>query len=119
MSTEDFQKAIKGTIIKYKEIIFGIDTPTCTECLNELRKQPVIDRIVYRKKLLEDNVRKLTRDNIAGDGETMIDKKSCEVLWTVVDYLIYYALSIIGTTDVWSICHFSKRNPVCLHFFIV
>ena len=49
MSTEDFQKAIKGTIIKYKEIIFGIDTPTYTESLNELRKQPVIDRIVYRK----------------------------------------------------------------------
>ena len=86
MSTEDLQKAIKGTIIKYKEIIFGVDTPVCTECLNELRKQQVINEVLYRKKLLGDTVRKPTMDNMAVDGEMMIHMKTVEVLWPEVDY---------------------------------
>ena len=86
MSTEDLQKAIKGTIIKYKEIIFGVDTPVCAECLNELRKQQVINEVLYRKKLLGDTVRKPTMDNMAVDGEMMIHMKTVEVLWPEVDY---------------------------------
>ena len=36
---EELVEAIKDTITGYKEIIFGLDTPTCMTCLNELRKQ--------------------------------------------------------------------------------
>ena len=43
MSREDLQKAIKDTLIKYKEIIFCADTPICTEHLNELRRLQVFD----------------------------------------------------------------------------
>ena len=35
---EIFKKVIKDTIIKYKEIIFGLDSYIGTECLNQLRK---------------------------------------------------------------------------------
>ena len=31
---EELEEAIKGTITRYKEIIFGSDTPTCMECLD-------------------------------------------------------------------------------------
>ena len=35
---EELPEAIKDTTTKYKEIIFGSDTPTCMACLDELRK---------------------------------------------------------------------------------
>ena len=38
MPTEYFQKAINSTIVEYKEIIFGVDSPICIEYLNELGK---------------------------------------------------------------------------------
>lgn len=63
-----FKKAIKDTIIEYKDIIFGVDSAISTESLNELRKQQVKNETVYRKKLLEDTVRKLAWDNIAENG---------------------------------------------------
>ena len=63
-----FKKAIKDIIIEYKDIIFGVDSAISTESLNELRKQQVNNETVYRKKLLEDTVRKLAWDNIAEDG---------------------------------------------------
>ena len=44
---EELEEAIKDTIAKYKEIIFGPGTPTCMECLDELRKQQAIDKKVY------------------------------------------------------------------------
>ena len=50
---EDLQKSIKNTIIKYKEIAFGVDTPICTEYLNVLLKQQVINEKAYREKLSE------------------------------------------------------------------
>lgn len=40
----DLQKAIKDTIIKYKEINFGIDSPICLECSNEPQKQQLTMR---------------------------------------------------------------------------
>ena len=40
---EELDEAIKDTITKYKEIIFGPDTPACMACLDELRRQQVID----------------------------------------------------------------------------
>ena len=40
---QELEKAIKDTIIKYKEIIFGVDSPISIKCLDELRKQQVIN----------------------------------------------------------------------------
>ena len=33
---KELEEAIKDTITKYKEIIFGVDSPVCMECLNKL-----------------------------------------------------------------------------------
>ena len=56
---KEFEEAIKGTITGYKEIIFGLDTPTCMACQDELRKQQIIDQKIYDQRLMEDTVRKL------------------------------------------------------------
>ena len=61
---EDLEEAIKETITKYKEIIFGSDTPTCMQCLDELRKQQAIDQKIYDQKLVEDAVRKLAWEGL-------------------------------------------------------
>ena len=57
--------------------------------MNELRNQQVIDKKVYDKKLMDDAVRKLARDelqkNIVMDGDVMIDRKTGEVLDPEVD----------------------------------
>ena len=53
-------------------------------CLDELRKQQVIDQKVYDQKLMEDTMRKLAweglQKNIVIDGDTMMDKRTSEVL---------------------------------------
>ena len=81
---EELKEAIKDTIKRYLEIIFGLDTPACVVCLNELRKQQIIDQKVYDQKLMEDTMKKLSREelqrNIVIDGDTMIDKRTGEVL---------------------------------------
>ena len=86
---EELEEAIKDTITEYKEIIFGSDTPACMACLDELRKQQIIDQHVYDQKLMEDTIRKLTweglQKNIVMDGDTMIDKRTGEVLNPEVD----------------------------------
>ena len=46
---EELEEAIKYTIRRYKEIIFGSHTPACMACLDELRKQQVIDQKVQIK----------------------------------------------------------------------
>ena len=81
---EELEEAIKDTIKRYKEIIFGSDTSTCMACLDELRKQQIIDQKIYDQKLMEDKIRKLAweglQKNIVMDGDTMINKRTCEVL---------------------------------------
>ena len=81
---EELEKAIKDTITVYKEIIFGSDTPACMTCLDELREQQIIDQKIYDQKLMEDMTRKLAWEgrqrNIVMDGDTMIDKRTGEVL---------------------------------------
>ena len=57
---QEFEKAIKDIVIKYKEIIFGVDSPICIKCLDELRKQQVLDEKVCDQKFMDDAVRKLT-----------------------------------------------------------
>ena len=86
---EELEEAIKDTIAMYKEIVFGSVTPACMTCLDELRKQQVIDQKIYDQKLMEDTMRKLAWEglhgNIVMDGDMMIDKKTDEVLDPEVD----------------------------------
>ena len=86
---EEPEEAIKDAIAGYKKIIFGPDTPACMACLDELRKQQVIDHKIYDQKLMEDSMRKLAweelQKNIIMDGDTMIDKRTDEVLDLEVD----------------------------------
>ena len=51
---QELEKAIKDTIIKSKEIIFGAYSAICIQCLDELCKQQVHDQ-----KLMDDAVKKL------------------------------------------------------------
>ena len=64
--------------------------PCVLKCLDELRKQQVIDEKVYDQKLMADTVRKLAWDelqkNIAIDGDMMIDRRTGEVLGLEVGY---------------------------------
>ena len=68
----------------YKDIIFGSDSPTCMACLEELRRQQVIDQKIYDQKLMENTMRKVTwgglQRNIVIDGDRMIVKMTAEVL---------------------------------------
>ena len=86
---EELEEAIKDTITMYKEIIFGSDTPAHMPCLEERRKQQVIDQEIYDQKLTEDTVKKVAweglQKNIVMDGDTMIDKRTGEVLGPEVD----------------------------------
>ena len=81
---EELEEAIKDTITRYKEIIFISDTPAFIACLDELRKQQIIDQYVFDQKLMEDTMRKIARKglqkDILVDGDTMIDKRTGEVL---------------------------------------
>ena len=73
---EELEEAIKDTITRYKEVIFGSDTPACMACLDKLRKQQVIDQKTYDQRLMEDTMRKLAWEglpkNILMDGNTNI-----------------------------------------------
>ena len=86
---EELEEAIKDTIPMHKEIIFSSDTPAFMACLDELRKQQAIDQHVYDQKLMEDTMRKLAweglQKNIVIDADTMIDKRTGEVLNPEVD----------------------------------
>ena len=58
-------------------------------CLNELRKQQIIHQHVNDQKLMDDTIRKLAweglQKNIVMDGDTMIDKRTGELLDPEVD----------------------------------
>ena len=86
---EELEEAMKDTIKGYKEIIFSSDTPACMACLDELWKQQAIDQHMYDQKLMEDTMRKLAweglQKNIVIDADTMIDKRTGEVLNPEVD----------------------------------
>ena len=59
MEKDQLKQAIKGTVERYKEIIFGSDV-ICKDYLNELKKQIKIDEYTHSKKLLEHTVRDLS-----------------------------------------------------------
>ena len=50
MLRENLKKAVKDTIIRYKKTIFDVDSPTCINCVHELRKQQIINKNVYDQK---------------------------------------------------------------------
>ena len=58
-------------------------------CLDELRKQQIIDQKIYDQNLMEDMMRKLAwetlQKNIVMDGNTIFDKRTGEVLNPEVD----------------------------------
>ena len=86
---EELEEAIKDTITGYKKIIFGSDTPAWMACLDKLRKQQVVDQKIYDQKLMEDTMRKLAweglQENIVMNDDTMVDKRTGEVLDPEVD----------------------------------
>ena len=61
---EELEEAIKDTITIYKEIILRSDTPVCMACLDELRKQHIIDEKIYNQKVMEDTMRKLAWESL-------------------------------------------------------
>ena len=77
---EELEEAIKDIIKEYREIIFGSDTPACMTCLDELRKQQVIDQHMYDQRLMDDTLMKLAweglQKNVARNDDTMIDKRT-------------------------------------------
>ena len=77
---DQLKQAIKDTVERYKELIFGSDV-ICKDCLKELKKQRKIDEYTHSKKLLEQTMPDLscqfvsdhcfhTRTSI--DGETTV-----------------------------------------------
>ena len=90
MKTKEELDAIKDTIKGYKEIISGSDTSVCMACLDELQEQQIIDQHVYDQRLMNDTIKKLAweglQKNTVMNGDTMIDKRTGEVLGPGVDY---------------------------------
>ena len=90
---EQLEEAIKDHITKYKEIIFGSDTLVCMACLDELRKQQVMDQKVYDQKVMENMMKKLAWEglqrNIVTDRDMIINKRTGEVLDPEVDSMYW------------------------------
>ena len=75
MNEDQLKQAIKDTVERYKELIFGSDV-ICKDCLNELKKQRKIDEYTHSKKLLEQTVRDLSCQFVrCFDTRTLIDGK--------------------------------------------
>ena len=59
-------------------------------CMDELQKQQVIYKKLYDQKLMVDTLRKFAGEedqkNIVMDGDTMIDRRTGEVLDPEVDF---------------------------------
>ena len=87
---EELEEAIKDIIKGYKEIIFDSDTPACMAFLDELRKQQIIDQHAYDQRLMDDTTRKLAWERLVirwmMNGDTLIDKRTGEVLGPEVDF---------------------------------
>ena len=84
-------KKPSGTPSQGKRTLFlGKVFPACMKCLDELRKQQVIDEKVYDQKFMDDTARKLAweslQKNMLMDGDTMIDRRTGELLGPEVDF---------------------------------
>ena len=78
---EELEEAIKDTIKKYKEIIFGSDTSTCMACLDELRKQQIIDQKIYDQKLMEETMRKLALEGLQKNTVMLMEDTMRKLAW--------------------------------------
>ena len=77
MKADQLKQAIKDTVERYKEVIFG-SVAICKDCLNELKKQRKIDEYTHYKKLLEQTVRDLSCQFVSDHcfhTRTLIDGK--------------------------------------------
>ena len=94
ISKEDRRKAIKNTIIKYKEIVFGVNSPICIKYLDELRKHHMIGKKVYDQKLMHDAEKKLvwkcSQKNTIVNGDMIIDIRTGEDVGPGVDYTLKF-----------------------------
>ena len=83
----------KDINIKYKDIVFSVDCPISTGCLDGLQKHQDVYKNVYKKKRMEDAVEKLAQNslhkNIAVDGDMLIGKRTGNILRPEVDYTCY------------------------------
>ena len=70
---EELEEAIKDTIKGYKEIIFGSGISTCMVCLDELRKQQIIDQYVYDQKLMNENKNKNNKSRMGRSSNKHCD----------------------------------------------
>ena len=81
-------EGLEDTIKGYKDI-FDSDTASFMLCLDELRKQQIIDQHMYDQKLMKDTMRTPAweglKRNIVMDGDTMIDNRTGEMLDSEVD----------------------------------
>ena len=69
---EELEEAIKDTITMYKEIILVQIALACKVCLDELRKQEVIDQKIYDQKLMEDTMKKLAWEGLQKTSQWMV-----------------------------------------------
>ena len=64
--------------------MFGVHSPMCMECLNELLKQQVINEKVHGQKLIDGPVSKLTwkclEKKTVADSDMLIDVRISGVL---------------------------------------
>ena len=61
---EELEEATKDTITMYKNIIFGSDSSIYMACLEERRRQQVIDQKIYDQKLMENTMRKVAWEGL-------------------------------------------------------
>ena len=58
MKKDELEQAIKDTISRYKDLIYGNDV-VCENCLREIYKQEKIDKKMYFQRLFEQGIRDL------------------------------------------------------------
>ena len=86
---KELEEAIKDAIIMYKELFLVQIPPSVWHVWMNFENEQAIDQDVYDQKLMEDMMRKLAweglQKNIIMDGDTMIDKRTGEVLGPETD----------------------------------
>ena len=79
----------KDIITMYKEIIFGSDTPSAWHAWMNFESSKSLTKNIYDLKVMEDTMRSLPWEglqrNIVIDDDTMIDKRTSEVVDLEVD----------------------------------
>ena len=103
---QELEKTIVEPERKYKDILFGNDTPICKECLNELKKQQIIDERSRNQKLVENTIRKLTWNSIR-KNMAVGDIRQQANSWVLK--LIILIIKISSTSISWSLWTIKSR----------